>query len=1039
MSNPPQDQPARDRFRDAWGENFAVSANAGSGKTTAISERLAALALAPDGAEWLKKTAVVTFTRKASAQIGQRARQVLLRRLAEAGRTDLAPLDQLERAFFGTIHSFCLVLAQRYGQMLGVNLNPAVVAENDDALWEEFLEQDPMEFTALAPAAITAFLRHAPLDAIFPLARGLDTATAQRWSQRKPAARPPEPDATVLAQILAATSKGKGAVALARNQAAVQEWLRRFRAEKKFLPLPRPEGTAAGIKERYAQFFAPLKTWLADAGAVLAAELALRYRAWRFDRGVQTYADQIEAAHAVLRDPVTLEKIRAEGWRILLDEAQDTDPQQFAVLVEITRPPGAPLGTWPVGGGRGPRAGHFSLVGDGQQGIYGSRADIRNFQKHLDAFARGDGGELLTFDVTFRSPQRAVELLNATLPAAFSAAREHNLGLPPAEGAPAPLLQVRFEPLVAGPRNETGAAGVLPLAAAGGKLKVEVQLAAEVRQIAAVLAVRGPAALGARSWGEICLLAPRNEWLVTARKELEAAGLKVALQMRKNRNGDNPVYAWTTGLLAALCDPDNTFEWVGVLREVFAVSDGLIAETLRAEKKFHWDEPERHPESIRAALAVLQPLVGRVDAEGEPLERFASDLVETCGLADKATLIDPSGALRAELERLLAQAAELGLEGAGPRAWRRELLLALDEGRPAGKPSDDAINLLTAHSAKGLEWPVVIPIGLWREIGTRDEAGLRLVRDAAGESQVFFDNESLPAATKESRERERRRELVRLLYVVLTRARRTLVLPWGAEFAAAADGSFAELWGADLEKVGQLEFQTKPPASTETVLRFARAAELVASAPGPGKLPALPQRVLPHQLANAPDPVRAARHESTLDEPAQVRGGEDAVDYGIWWHEMMEFLPWAGDEAMVMAQRDRALAVAEVQGFRARGEEEWTRFRASVAWTELRATRWTRLAELGIFAPLPTGAWIDGVIDLVLHDAVAGDVWIVDWKTNRRRDGESADALLARLVEEYAPQLRAYGASAAGFFSGSAVRLLVFSTAAGAWREVPAT
>ena len=34
---------------------------------------------------------------KAAAQIGQRARAVLLRRLGEAQRTDLAPLDHLER------------------------------------------------------------------------------------------------------------------------------------------------------------------------------------------------------------------------------------------------------------------------------------------------------------------------------------------------------------------------------------------------------------------------------------------------------------------------------------------------------------------------------------------------------------------------------------------------------------------------------------------------------------------------------------------------------------------------------------------------------------------------------------------------------------------------------------------------------------------------------------------------------------------------------------------------------------------------------
>ncbi|MBS0661933.1 MAG: UvrD-helicase domain-containing protein, partial [Verrucomicrobia bacterium] len=171
------DQAARDRFRDEWNTNFAVSANAGSGKTTAISERLAALALSAEGSERLRKTAVVTYTKKAAAQIEQRARQVLLQRLAAAGRRDLAPLDHLERAFFGTIHSFCLRLAQLYGQTVGINLNPTVVAEDDEALWEEFVERDPMEFTSLPADAQSAFLRHVPLETIFEFAAGLDAGT----------------------------------------------------------------------------------------------------------------------------------------------------------------------------------------------------------------------------------------------------------------------------------------------------------------------------------------------------------------------------------------------------------------------------------------------------------------------------------------------------------------------------------------------------------------------------------------------------------------------------------------------------------------------------------------------------------------------------------------------------------------------------------------------------------------------------------------------------------------------------------------------
>jgi ATP-dependent helicase/nuclease subunit A len=1031
------DQVARDRFRDEWPQNFAVSANAGSGKTTAISERLAAMALAPGGAEWLKKTAVVTFTKKAAAQIGQRAREVLLRRLAAEGRADLAPLDSLERAFFGTIHSFCLLLAQRHGQMLGVNLNPTVVPENEDedARWEEFLEQDPMQFAALPAKQIEAFLRHMPLESIFELARQFDPARAKFFLARKTAGGP-TPDESVLAEILAATTKNKkGAEALERNQRTAVEWLRRFHGEGSHLPLAKPQGTAAGIKELYVRFFAPFKAWLAGAGAVLAAELSERYRAWRFERGVQTYPDQIEAALTVLHDTATLEKIRGEGWRVVLDEAQDTDPKQFAVLVEITRPPGTALGTWPVGGGAPPRPGFFCMVGDGQQAIYSRRADIRNFQQHLAAFTRGNGGEQLTFTTTFRTPRQAAALLNATLPGAFGPAHAHNLGLPPAEGAPELLLQAHYEPLDPGPDNAEGAVLVpafsLNLEKGTG---VERQLAAEVRALAAWLSQGGPGVVGARSWGEVCVLAPRNEWLVTARKELEVAGLKVALQMRRNRNGDNPPFAWLCGLLAALSDPENTFEWVGALREIFAVSDGQMAGALREEKFFHWHEPDRYDGPLRDALATLRPFVLRVDEEGGSLESFSTELVQACALGEKARRIDPGGALVDELERLLAHAAELGLTGAGPRTWLRELLTALDEGRPAGKPAGDAINLLTSYSAKGLEWPVVIPIGLWRAIRRPADFGLQLVDDAAGGSRVFFDGESLPTGTREARERERLRENVRLLYVTLTRARRMLVLP--RTDVPVAPGSFLELWGADLAALllperaeSGIQASNEPEASTgggAEIRSLDFAVQFTA--------PALPARVLPHQLAHGLDAVRTVRHESALDEPLPLRVGDDPIDYGLWWHETLEFWPWDGGEAACKAHEAQALDAAEAQGFRQRGAEELAKFRASELCTELGAPRWTRRAELGVFAPLRADAWIDGVIDLVAHDAAARQVVVVDWKTNRRRSGERDEELLARLAADYAPQLAAYGTCVRGFFPGCAVELRVFASAAGAWR-----
>ena len=1033
MNRPPSDQAARGRFAAEWGTNFAVVANAGSGKTTAISRRLAEMALTSGGGEALRRTAVVTYTKKAARQIGQRARAELLRRMDGAGSRDGAALASLDRAFFGTIHSFCILLARRHGSTLGVHMNPVLVdPDHEDAAWQRFLEQDAMEFSVLSPEAFRAFLRHASVDRVFELAKELGVRSARRLVAAGAPSEVAGPSPSVLQEILDAKA-ARASPKLARNKEVAQAWYRRFREEDGPLPIAKPDGVAGGIDELYRRFFAPLKGWLAAAGGALAGELSLRYQAWREEQGIQTYADQVETALAVLGDARMLDQIRAENWRVILDEAQDADPSQLAVLVEIARPPGAPIGQWPASGA-GPRAGHFCMVGDAQQGIYSERADIRSFNEHVGAFRRGDSGECLVFDVTFRSPASVVELLNRSLPAAFGPARACNLDV----RIPGLNLQVPYEPLVAAPGAIRGGAWRLSIPAHGlakGKGYDDRRLAHEARALARSLRAGGPEAVGGRAWGDLCVLAPRRAWLALIREAFEEEGIPTALQMRRERAGDHPAYAWLCGLLAVACDPANAFEWVGVLREVFGVSDAEIARVLR-DGSLRWDEPDAYPEETHAALSVLGPFIGRVDSEGEPLQAFAEDLVAACGLRERARAADPAGAVGEELSRLLARAAALGAEGGGPRQWLGELLEGREALSASGRPSADAVNLITSHSAKGLEWEVVLPLGLWRKVSHYEGRGLRLVSELGAAPRVVFDNEGVGEEAAEARRRALAREVVRLLYVTLTRARAALVIPW-ADGQEVEEGSFADLWGFDPAGLATVEAapvgqppQPPEPASPEAAPE-AWAAPARSAAPA-----ALPARVLPHQLGSHADLGRSGRHEASLDDLPPARDDADPLEYGVWWHEMLEFIPWAEGDAAVDASAEASLARARERGFEARGREEWARLRRSEPWAVMREARWGRLAEVGVFAALPPGRWIDGVIDLVLHDASSGEVWIVDWKTNRRRGGEDDRALLARLVEEYRGQLEAYGACASGFFPGAAPRLWVYSTGAGAWAEI---
>ena len=81
----PHDHSQRDRFATELERNFSVIAAAGTGKTTAITERIVEIARRrPD---WLPRLVVVTFTNRAADEMQQRARQ----RIFETG----VPLDVL--------------------------------------------------------------------------------------------------------------------------------------------------------------------------------------------------------------------------------------------------------------------------------------------------------------------------------------------------------------------------------------------------------------------------------------------------------------------------------------------------------------------------------------------------------------------------------------------------------------------------------------------------------------------------------------------------------------------------------------------------------------------------------------------------------------------------------------------------------------------------------------------------------------------------------------------------------------------------------
>src|SRR6476646_8529359 len=123
------DSNARHCFACELNRNFSVVASAGSGKTRAITNRVVQIAESAHALEWLPQLVVVTYTNRAADEMQQRTRLQIL----EAGLS-LEVMEAFNRAFFGTIHSFCVKLLAAHGFHLGLPANLELITDDDD-LW----------------------------------------------------------------------------------------------------------------------------------------------------------------------------------------------------------------------------------------------------------------------------------------------------------------------------------------------------------------------------------------------------------------------------------------------------------------------------------------------------------------------------------------------------------------------------------------------------------------------------------------------------------------------------------------------------------------------------------------------------------------------------------------------------------------------------------------------------------------------------------------------------------------------------------------
>ena len=1127
---------AADPEHSAW-----VSANAGSGKTKVLIDRVARLLLkgaAPDS------ILCVTYTKAA-------ANEMLERLFAQLGtwsileepvlKTKLAMLEAREaasytdeelrnaRALFAkaletpgglrieTIHAFCSRILRRFPLEADVAPGFNEIDEPDaDEFWNAALREGLTEAAAERRDVLDAVALAgggSGIESGIAAARGAGQALldfAERCGHdpveidrvlRVALGAPEEDEDTLIAEAMAAlplsslgtvveileadgkTGSKKTATTLRRvfeTKDAAETWalyrelfftksggerkavvtkpvLTHAEAAELFQTGEIPEGSEV-LRVRTLDASIKASRLYARSRALVHLSLPIltRYQKAKRDHAALDFDDLIALTHNLLtkREAANWVLYKLDGGltHVLLDEAQDTSPDQWGLLNALTAEFFAGLGTERA---QDPRT--LFVVGDEKQSIYSFQgADPQKFLEERRAFegrARASFGaaELPEMTMSFRSSPEILQFVDQVSesgdvdghPDIAQPVAEANLTKHTARRANQPGC-VELWPIEVPEAQDEAIPAEAPRdtePADSPKNRLAREVAGQIREMIdrrdMVWAEDAD-----RRWAYRPMQAGDVLILVDKRTGGLFDALIDALKDRKVpvAGADRLVLADHIGvqdclnLIRFVLLPEDDLTLAEILRGPFAglVDDDvhLFALAYERGKQTLWQRLQSS--SVAEHVIVrhfLETLLGRRDL---PAYEFLSLLLE------EPSVYGPSGwellasrlgpPMRDPVQALLGRAMAFDAKG----ATSLQGFVASMEGdqsqikRDLAAPNGE-VRVMTVHGAKGLQAPVVIlpdttrgAKGGSKSVTTIDGAPVWLSK--AGDDVAATAHAREDAKKREARERRR------LLYVALTRAQDRLIIcgAWHGQRPAPdkppksgfASGSWYALCAEAMETLAT----ERPEGDARGVWRFGAlppcAADADAAAPPSPDLPAWLDRPAPQDAA----PARLLAPTSLMADDAPVlppMGNKRAarLKRGRLIHALLERLPALAAKEREAAgraflERDRQLKAPEREEMLSAAMGVLTDPQFDAVFAEGGRPE---APVIGTAPALPEGMIINGRVDRLI--VTPSDVLIVDFKTDRPPP-KSADKVGA----SYLLQMAAYCAVLAEAYPERAVR-----------------
>jgi len=764
-----------------------VVAGPGSGKTTVLVEYFRRLVEAGvDPARIL----AITFTEKAAAN--------MRKKLAEAFQDDREMGAKLERAWVSTVHGFCARLLKENAVFAGVDPEFSVADERESwRLQQESISEAVAEVFAERPAAVRDLIaglssphfEEAVLSA-YDAMRGAGASVEKAAAMAPPAGITRAEIAEALDELRVDRLNGWDREQRLHRDEIVEhgnrivhapspaEALRALAAFPAKLPKCKRGTPAYGLVKRLKdellknfQYF--LITELYERERKVLIEILRRfdriYRSRKRQAGVLDFADLEEFAVRLLQEHLeTRARVQAQFEHIVMDEFQDTNGQQ-AKLLELVRRPG-----------------RFYAVGDINQSIFGFRhAEPDVFREY-----RGQVQRQIELADNFRSRP---EILRAVETIVHGAAG------------------IEQRQLIAG-RTFDQERAVCVEAIAAVSAQIDDALGKEARWVGRrILELVGERDSGF-SFRDIAVLVRNTEVLTEFTSAFDDAGIPYVVNRGRGFYDAREVNDLTQ-LLRVIANPHDEVALAAVLRSpLVQVSDEALLRlrTLGSNlgnSLMRLDgaaEPAFDVEDFRKLTRFRDRLNGWRMAR----EHLSFDRMLLAAIDDSGYPAEPGTRAWANIEKFLAQARRAATrmsldEFVEELAWVRASNPRETDAPP--EDSGNAVNVMTVHSAKGLEFPVVFVSALHKGVETSPPVvafsrkigiGARWRNPGTGEEK----DDLFQHAIREERSLREEEESNRLLYVAMTRAEQHLVL------SLSVSGKKRENWASLLVDNLNLDF-----------------------------------------------------------------------------------------------------------------------------------------------------------------------------------------------------------------------------------------